>query len=74
MDKIDNLITIGEAILQILTEKKAKEDIPLNRLQAAFYLGVNPHTIDNYRRCGKIKKCVKNGICGFLISDLNKCK
>lgn len=74
MDKIDNLITIGEAILQILTERKAQEDIPLNRQQAAYYLGVNPHTIDNYRKSGRLRKCVKHGLEGYLISDLDKCK
>lgn len=74
MDKIDNLISIGEAILQILTEKKVQEDIPLNRQQAAYYLGVNPHTIDNYRRSGRLKKCVRGGIEGFLAEDLDKCR
>lgn len=74
MDKIDNLISIGEAILRILTERKAQDDIPLNRQQAACYLGVHPHTIDNYRRTGRLEKCVRHGIEGFLSSDLDKLK
>lgn len=69
-DKLDNLITIGEAILKALTDMKSQDEIPMTRQQAAVYLGVSVSTINNYAKKG-LKVKVKNGITGYLPSDLN---
>lgn len=70
MNKIDRLISIGEAILVALTDLKASNEIPLTRQQAAAYLGVAVTTIDNYRKAGLIKQVTKDGLVGYLPSDL----
>lgn len=70
MEKIDQLITIGEAILQAINDLKAKDEIPMTRQQAAVYLGVSLSTINNYVTSGRLTKKVKSGIAGYLPSDL----
>jgi len=70
-DKLNNIISIGEAILSALTELKARDEMPMTRQQAAVYLGVSVSTINNYAKRG-LKPVVKNGIAGYLPSDLNK--
>ena len=73
MEKIDHLISIGEAILDALNELKEKDEIPMTRQQAAVYLGVSVSTINNYVKKG-LKPSVKHGIAGYLPSDLKKFK
>lgn len=68
---MNRLISIGEAILKVLEEQEMKQEIPMNRQQAAVYLGVSVSTINNYVKKG-LKPVVKNGITGYLPSDLNK--
>ena len=70
-DRLDRIITIGEAILLALQTLKLNAEIPLNRKQAAQYLGVCESSIRNYARRG-LKKTVANGIAGYLPSDLEK--
>lgn len=70
MDKIDKLISIGEAILVALSELKERDEIPMTRQQASVYLGVSLTTIDNYRKEGRIKQVTKDGLVGYLPSDL----
>ena len=72
-DKLDNLISIGVAILNALTDMKAQDEIPMTRQQAAIYLGVSTSTINNYVKKG-LKQSVKHGIVGYLPSELNKFK
>lgn len=74
MDKIDTLIDIGNAILRALNEMKERDEIPMTRQQAAVYLGVSLTTIDNYRKQGRIRQVVKDGIVGYLPSDLKHAK
>ena len=71
-DKLNNIISIGEAILSALTELKARDEMPMTRQQAAVYLGVSVSTINNYAKKKGLKMTVKNGISGYLPSDLNK--
>lgn len=68
---MNRLITIGEAILRAIQELEVQQEIPMNRQQAAAYLGVSVSTINNYAKRG-LKPVVKNGIAGYLPSDLNK--
>lgn len=70
MDKIDKLISIGEAILISLAELKASNEIPMTRQQASVYLGVSLTTIDNYRKQGRIHQVTKDGLVGYLPSEL----
>ena len=74
MDKIDTLIDIGNAILRALNEMKERDEIPMTRQQAAAYLGVSLTTIDNYRKQGRIRQVVKDGIVGYLPSDLKQAR
>lgn len=74
MDKIDTLIDIGNAILRALNEMKERDEIPMTRQQAAVYLGVSLTTIDNYRKQGRIRQVVKDGIVGYLPSDLKQAR
>lgn len=74
MEKIDQLISIGEAILQAINELKEKDEIPMTRQQAAVYLGVSVSTINNYCKNKGLKPTVKYGIVGYLPSELNKYK
>lgn len=74
MDKMDELISIGQAILHALNELKARDEIPMTRQQAAAYLGVSLSTIDNYRKQGRIRQVVKHGIAGYLPSELKSAK
>lgn len=70
MDKIDKLISIGEAILISLAELKERDEIPMTRQQASVYLGVSLTTIDNYRKQGRIHQVTKDGLVGYLPSEL----
>lgn len=70
-DRLDRIITIEEAILLALQTLKPNAEIPLNRKQAAQYLGVCESSIRNYARRG-LKKTAANGIAGYLPSDLEK--
>jgi len=72
--ELDNLITIGEAFTDILTDMKVRDEIPMTRQQAAYYLGVSISTISNYVASGKLTKSVKHGIVGYLPSDLRQLK
>ena len=74
MDKIDTLIDIGNAILRALNEMKERDEIPMTRQQAAVYLGVSLTTIDNYRKQGRIRQVVKDGIVGYLPSALKQAR
>lgn len=74
MEKIDQLISIGEAILQAINEMKSRDEIPMTRQQAAVYLSVSESTIDNYRKQGRIRQVTKHGIVGYLPSDLKSAK
>lgn len=62
---------IGQAILEAIREMR-DFDIPLNRQQAAVYLGVSSSTIPNYVKRGLLKKKVHKGLSGYLVSDLDK--
>ena len=68
--ELDNLITIGQTISEVVTDMKVRDEIPMTRQQAAIYLGVSVATISNYVNQGKLTKKVKHGIVGYLPSDL----
>ncbi len=72
--ELDYLISIGEAFTDILTDMKARDEIPMTRQQAAIYIGVSVATISNYVNQGKLTKKVKHGIVGYLPSDLRQLK
>ena len=72
MEQLDHLVTIGEAILDAINDLKADKEIPMTRQQAAVYVGCSPSTIANYVAQGKLTKKVKQGIAGYLPSDLRK--
>ena len=74
MDKMDELISIGRAILLAINELKERDEIPMTRQQASVYLGVSLTTIDNYRKQGRIRQVVKDGIVGYLPSELKLAK
>lgn len=62
---------ISEVIAEVLAQIKPF-DIPLTRQQAAVYLGVCPHTIDNYRAQGRLKLVSNKGLTGYFKEDLDK--
>jgi len=66
----DNLITIGQTIAEVITDMKVRDEIPMTRQQAAIYLGVSESTVNNYVKSGKLTKKVKNGLIGYMPSDL----
>lgn len=70
-ERLNRIITIGEAILKVLEQMESKQEIPYNRQQAAAYLGVSDTTIDNYRKRGLLTLKVQNGIRGYLRQDLD---
>lgn len=72
--ELDNLITIGQTITQVVSDMKVRDEIPMTRQQAAYYLGVSISTISNYVASGKLTKSVKHGIVGYLPSDLRQLK
>jgi len=72
MEQLDNLITIGQTITAIVTDMKVRDEIPMTRQQAAVYVGCSISTINNYVAQGKLTKKVKQGIAGYLPSDLRK--
>lgn len=74
MDSIDRIMDIGQALSIAVNELKVRDDIPMTRQQAAVYLGVSVSTISNYQASGKLEKKVKNGLAGFMPSDLRRIK
>lgn len=70
--ELDNLITIGQTISEVVTDMKVRDEIPMTRQQAAIYLGCSISTISNYVAQGKLTKNTKHGIVGYLPSDLRK--
>lgn len=64
-ERLCRIESIGNLILQTVTEMKGRDDIPLTRKQAAWYLGVSPQTIDNYRSRGILDLVVVDGLVGY---------
>ena len=72
--ELDYLISIGEAMTDVLTDMKARDEIPMTRQQAAIYLGVSVATISNYVNQGKLTKKTKYGLIGYMPADLRQLK
>jgi len=68
--ELDDIITIGQTITEVITDMKIRDEIPMTRHQAAIYLGVSESTVNNYVKSGKLTKKVKNGLIGYMPSDL----
>lgn len=70
--ELDDIITIGQTITEVITDMKIRDEIPMTRHQAAIYLGVSESTINNYVKSGKLTKKTKYGIVGYMPSDLRQ--
>lgn len=71
-ERLCRIESIGNLILRAVTERKVMEDIPLTRKQAAWYAGVSPQTIDNWRSRGLIELVVVDGLVGYPLGRLDE--
>ena len=66
----ERLACLEKAVASIID----RDGVPLTRKQAAWYIGRDPHTIDEYRRRGILTLYVVDGLVGYRRSELDKVK